>query len=403
MEFVWEAKTRTGEVRKGTMDAENVAAVQERLRAQQLQPESVKKKGFDAKSFQLGSGVKLKDLVTFTRLFSTMINAGLPIVQCLDILAGQTDNKIFSKNLYDIKATVEEGATLSDALRKFPKVFDELYCNLVQAGEAGGILDTVLNRLSTYAEKSMKLRGQVKGAMIYPSSVLVVFGIVLTILLGYVIPSFETVFKDLGSKDGLPKLTQWVIAVSRLFMQYAGFLFLALIGAIVGIIYAYKTEKGKWFFHGLILKVPVVGSVMKKIAVARFTRTLGTLLTSGVPILDALEIVAKTAGNVVIEAGLMTTRTKISEGQNMAEPLMATNIFPPMVVQMVGVGEQTGALDQMLNKIADFYEDEVDAAVSGLTSLIEPIMMVGIGGTVGVVLIAMYLPIFSMAGQIKSD
>lgn len=400
-EFAWEARGRAGDLRKGTMEAENEEAVNTRLRAQQLNPTKVKKK-VKGLNLQLGSGVGEKDLVTFTRLFATMIDAGLPIVQCLDILQSQTDNKIFSNVLKDIKGHVEQGATFSDSLRRHPKVFDALYTNLVQAGEVGGILDTILNRLAIYIEKAMKLKRQVRGAMVYPSSVLVVFCGVLTVLLVFVIPSFETMFADFGAKDELPALTKVVIQVSRGFVGNLHFIILAGIGAATFLSMTYRRPNGKRVYHRLMLKAPVMGPVLRKIAVARFTRTLGTLLTAGVPILDALDIVARTAGNVVIEEGILYTRAKISEGKNMAGPLEETKIFPSMVVQMVGVGEQTGALDAMLNKIADFYEEEVDVAVAALTSLIEPAMMVGIGGTVGTVLIAMYLPIFDLAGKIKA-
>jgi type IV pilus assembly protein PilC len=401
-EFVWEARARTGELRKGVMEADDEPAVQARLRGQQLMPTKIKRKSSPL-NFKIGTGVDVKDLVTFTRLFATMIDAGLPIVQCLDILCNQTDNKAFAVILRDVKAQVEQGSTFSDALRRHPKVFDALYVNLVQAGEVGGILDTILNRLAVYNEKAMKLRRQLRGAMVYPSAVLVVFVGVLGILLGWVIPSFKTIFKDLGSEDELPWLTQVVIAVSEAFIGYLPFIILIGIAAAVGLGYFYKTKKGKKIIHTIFLRLPIMGPVLRKIAVARFTRTLGTLLSSGVPILDAMEIVAKTAGNVVIEEAIMHARQKISEGKNMAAPLMETNVFPPMVVQMVGVGEQTGALDAMLSKIADFDEEGVDVAVAALTSLIEPAMMVGIGGTVGVVLIAMYLPIFSIAGKIKAN
>ncbi|MFO0680293.1 MAG: type II secretion system F family protein [Polyangiaceae bacterium] len=401
-EFVWEARARTGELRKGQMEADNEEAVNAKLRAQQLSPTKVKKKG-KGFSLAMGGSVNPKDLVTFTRLFATMIDAGLPIVQCLDILGAQADNKVFSNVLKDVKNNVEQGATFSDSLRKHPKVFDQLYVNLVQAGEVGGILDTILNRLAVYIEKAMKLRSQVRGAMVYPSSIIVIFCGVLGVLLGFVIPSFEKMFADFGAKDELPVLTKYVIKVSQTFISNLVFIIPALILMVVGSSYFYRTPKGKKFCHKWFLKLPIMGPVLRKIAVARFTRTLGTLLAAGVPILDALDIVAKTAGNVIIEEGISYTRLKISEGKNMAQPLMETNIFPPMVVQMVGVGEQTGALDAMLNKIADFYEEEVDVAVGALTSLIEPFLMVGIGGTVGVVLIAMYLPIFSLAGKIKAD
>jgi type IV pilus assembly protein PilC len=401
-EFVWEARARTGEVRKGSMEAESEDAVNQKLKSQQLQPTKVKKKP-KAINIQFGSGVTPKDIVTFTRLFATMIDAGLPIVQCLDILQGQTDNKRFAAVLRDVKASVEQGATFSDSLRRHPKVFDHLYVNLVQAGEVGGILDTILNRLAVYIEKAMKLRSQVRGAMVYPSIVIFVFVAVLSILLIFVIPGFETMFKDFGAKDELPAITRIVMNISKGFVGNLPFVFLGLTGAVFGISYTYRTPRGKKFFHKWMLRAPVLGMVLRKIAVARFTRTLGTLLSSGVPILDALEIVAKTAGNVIVEEAIMYARQKISEGKNMAQPLTETNVFPPMVVQMVGVGEQTGALDTMLNKIADFYEDEVDVAVSAMTSLIEPVLMVGIGGTVGVVLIAMYMPIFSIAGKIKAE
>ena len=401
-EFVWEARGRTGEVRKGSMEAESEDAVNQRLRAQQLQPTKVKKKP-KAISFQIGTGVGQKDIVTFTRLFATMIDAGLPIVQCLDILQGQTDNKFFGAILRDVKASVEQGATFSDSLRRHPKVFDHLYVNLVQAGEVGGILDTILNRLAVYIEKSMKLRSQVRGAMVYPSIVIFVFFGVLTILLTFVIPGFENMFKDFGSKDELPVLTRIVMTISRGFVGNVLWIILGFTGLIGAVAYTYKTPRGKRAIHATLLRVPIVGGVLRKIAVARFTRTLGTLLASGVPILDALEIVAKTAGNVIVEEAIMYARARIAEGKNMAQPLMETNVFPSMVVQMVGVGEQTGALDTMLNKIADFYEEETDVAVGALTSALEPIMMVGVGGMVGVVLIAMYLPIFSLAGNIHAD
>jgi type IV pilus assembly protein PilC len=384
------------------MEAESEDAVTQRLRAQQLQPTRVRKKA-RALNFQIGTGVGHKDLVTFTRLFATMIDAGLPIVQCLDILQGQTDNKIFGNILRDVKGSVEQGATFSDSLRRHPKVFDHLYVNLVQAGEVGGILDTILNRLAVYIEKAMKLRRQVRGAMVYPTIVIVVFVGVLAILLGFVIPGFQTMFKDFGSKEELPALTRAVMAVSNFFVGNLLWIFLGITLVIIAVGYAYRTPRGKKVFHRLLLETPVIGPVLRKIAVARFTRTLGTLLASGVPILDALEIVAKTAGNVIVEEAIMYSRARISEGKNMAQPLMETNVFPAMVVQMVGVGEQTGALDAMLNKIADFYEEEVDIAVAALTSLIEPALMVGIGGTVGVVLIAMYLPIFSLASKIKAE
>jgi type IV pilus assembly protein PilC len=333
-----------------------------------------------------------------------MIDAGLPLVQCLDILSGQQTNKRFGAVLKDVQNAVEGGSSFSEGLKRHPKVFDELFTNLVAAGETGGILDSIMTRLSVYLEKRQKLVRQVRGAMVYPSIVIVIAGGVMTVLLTFVIPAFENMFKDFGSgKDALPALTRGVIAVSRGFVSALPLL--VVLGLLFGfaLAWTYKQPKGKRFFHQTFLTLPIMGPVLRKIAVARFTRTLGTLLQSGVPILDALEICARTAGNVVVEQGVMLVRQAISEGKNMAEPLAATNIFPDMVVQMIAVGEQTGALDQMLNKVADFYEEETDIAVAAMTSAIEPILMVGVGGMVGVVLIAMYLPIFSLAGNIKSD
>jgi type IV pilus assembly protein PilC len=401
-DFVWEARSRTGELRKGVMEADNQAAVETRLRQQQLNPVKVRKRG-SFSGFQFGSGVGPKELVVFTRQFATMIDAGLPLVQCLEILANQQENRIFQAALRDIKGHVEEGATFSDALRRHPKIFDDLYANLVQAGEVGGILDTILNRLAIYIEKNVKLVRQVRGALVYPLTVFVIAIGVMTVMLTFVIPAFENMFKDFGSKDDLPALTKMMVAFSHGFVSYLPLIVLVAGGTVFGFSYMYKTPAGKRAVHKILLDIPVIGMVLRKIAVARFTRTLGTLLQSGVPILDALDIVAKTAGNVVVSEGIMYARQRISEGRNMAEPLTEAGVFPSMVVQMIAVGEQTGALDTMLNKIADFYEDEVDVAVASLTSMLEPIMMVGIGGMVGVVLISMYLPIFDLAGKIKGD
>jgi type IV pilus assembly protein PilC len=402
-EFTWEARGRTGEVRRGVMEADNEEAVNQRLRQQQLAPMKVQKKRRLA-DLSFGSGVATKDLVTFTRLFATMIDAGLPLVQCLDILSSQQTNKTFGNVLKDVKNAVEGGASFSDALRRHPKVFDELFVNLVQAGETGGILDSIMTRLSVYLEKRQKLIRQVRGAMVYPSIVIVIAAGVMTVLLTFVIPAFENMFKDFGGgKEALPAITRFIIALSRGFVSALPIIVLLLGAVIAGITWVYRQPKGKRFFHQTFLSLPVMGPVLRKIAVARFTRTLGTLLQSGVPILDALEICARTAGNVIVEEGVMFVRQSISEGKNMAEPLAQTKIFPDMVVQMIAVGEQTGALDQMLNKVADFYEEETDIAVAAMTSAIEPILMVGVGGMVGVVLIAMYLPIFSLAGNIKAD
>lgn len=403
-EFVWEARGRGGDVRKGVMDAENEDAVHSRLRQQNLNPISVKKKPREFKAIQFGSGVNVKDLVTFTRLFATMIDAGLPLVQCLEILASQQPNKIFAGVLRDVKGSVEQGSSFSDALRRHPKVFDELFVNLVQAGEAGGILDSIMNRLSIYLEKRQKLVRQIRGALGYPTVVFFIAIGVMAVMLTFVIPAFENMFAEFGGgKDALPGITKFMVALSNGFVTWLPAIL--VLGLLLGgaISFTVKQPKGKRVFHQLLLKLPVMGSVLKKISVARFTRTLGTLLQSGVPILDALDICARTSGNVIIEEGILFVRKRISEGSNMAEPLIEAKVFPDMVVQMIGVGEQTGALDQMLNKIADFYEEETDIAVASLTSMLEPIMMVGIGGMVGVVLISMYLPIFTLAGNIKAD
>jgi len=401
-EWAWEARARTGEVRKGVMDAETQESVNERLRQQNLSPIKVKKKAAPL-NLNFGAPVTPQELVIFIRQFATMIDAGLPLVQCLDILSGQGENKVFNAILKDVKNTVEGGSTFSDALKRHPKVFDDLFVNLVAAGEMGGILDTILNRLGVYIEKRVKLQRQVKGAMTYPVSVLVIAMAVLTVMLAKVVPTFESMFSDFGGKDSLPPLTKFVIGISHGLIDWLPIVGASLVGAFFGISYSYRTRRGKYLWHWLQLSMPVLGPTMRKIAVARFTRTMGTLLASGVPILDALQIVAKTAGNVLIEGALTRVAERISEGKTMVEPLAETKIFPSMVVQMIGVGEQTGALDQMLNKIADFYEDEVDVAVGSLTALMEPIMMVGIGGIVAFILIAMYMPIFDIAGAVKAE
>jgi type IV pilus assembly protein PilC len=401
-EFTWEARSRSGEVRKGTMTAANEAAVQQKLAGQQLTPVKIKKKSA-LSGFSLGGGVKIREMVTFTRLFSTMINAGLPIVRCLDILAGQQANPTFKSVLEDIKSSVEQGSTFSEALARHPSIFDELFVNLVAAGEVGGILDTIMLRLSVYIEKRAKLASQVKGALTYPSIVAVIAVGVLVIMMTFVIPSFETMFKNFGGgRESLPWITRMMLELSEGFVSWGWLIFLVAIGLAFSVVQFYRTTRGRYFVHKLLLTLPIMGNVMSKIAVSRFTRTLGTLLASGVPILDALQICSKTAGNLIIQDGIMYVRTCVSEGQNMAEPLAKSGVFPDMVTQMIAVGEQTGALDQMLNKIADFYEEETDIAVDALTASLEPIMMVGIGAMVGTVLVAMYLPIFSMAGSIKA-
>jgi len=399
--FQWEARTRSGETKKGVMEAESEEAVHNKLKLQLLQPVSVKKQPKQF-SLQIGTGVKTTDIVIFTRLFATMIDAGLPIVQCLDILASQAENKRFGKILNSVKMSVEGGLTLSDAMRKHPKIFDQLFVNLVAAGEAGGILDTILQRVSTYMEKSMKLKRRVKGAMTYPVAVLGIAGIVVAILLTKVVPVFEKMFKDFGGGK-LPAPTQFVIDASHAMVTYLPYIIGFLIVAGVGMKMILRTKKGRTAFDGTLLKLPVLGPVLRKVVVARFTRTMGTLLGSGVPILDAMEIVAKTAGNTVVQDGIMFVRAKISEGKDLATPLMETGLMPPMVVQMIAVGEQTGALDAMLSKIADFYEEEVDVAIASMTSLIEPAMMVFLGGVIGGLVVAMYMPIFEMAGNIKAN
>ncbi|MAT24995.1 MAG: pilus assembly protein PilC [Sandaracinus sp.] len=400
-EFVWEAKGRNGEVRKGVMEAESADVVQSRLRGQQLNPTKVKKKPKEI-HINIGSPVSEKELVIFTRQFATMIDAGLPLVQCLDILSDQGDNKQFNKILKDIKGYVEQGGTFSEALRKHPKVFDDLYVNLVHAGEMGGILDTILQRLAIYIEKRVKLKRQGKGAMVYPTAVLLIAIAVIVVMLTWVIPAFQGMFAEFGGEDQLPGLTKMVISLSEGFLDNVWFIIAGVVLLVSSVSYSYRTKKGKRFWHKLLLTAPIIGPVMRKIAVARFTRTLGTLLGSGVPILDSMTIVSRASGNVIVEEAINKTADRIREGKTMSEPLMQTGVFPGMVVQMIGVGEQTGALDTMLNKIADFYEEEVDVAVAALTSLLEPLMMVVIGGIVGVILIAMYMPIFEIAGKIQA-
>ncbi len=399
--FVWEGRTRSGEVRNGVMEAKSAAEVEQRLRSMGLVPEKVKKKPIEIKMPRIG-GVSLKDLVVFTRQFSTMIDAGLPLVQCLDILASQSENPTFKKVLEDIKAKVEEGSTFADALKRHPKVFDDLYVNMVAAGEIGGILDTILNRLAIYIEKTQALRKKVRGAMVYPICIVIVAIVVLLVLLYYVIPVFEKMFEDFGARQALPGPTQNLIDLSQWMRQNWYIVFSVLIGVPIGIHFFKKWPKGKELWDKMMLKLPLFGSLIRKTAVAKFTRTMGTLIASGVPILDAMQIVARSAGNKVVEDAIMYAREKISEGKNMADPLAETNVFPGMVVQMIAVGESTGALDQMLQKIADFYDEEVDAAVDALTSMLEPLMLVLLGGMVGYFLVAMYLPIFNLASAVQA-
>ena len=400
--WTWEGKTRTGETRRGEVEAPDEAAVQQRLRAMALANVKIKKKStMTLANFKLPGlgGIGQKDLVIFTRQFATMIDAGLPLVQCLDILGTQLDNLAFREVLMKVKNKVESGSTLADALGDHPKVFDTLYVQLVAAGEIGGILDTILNRLAQYIEKNEKLKSKVKGAMVYPSVVLVVAVGVTVVLLLFVTPTFEKMFKDFGG--AMPAPTQIIIDLSNWLQHYI----LYLVGVIVGLVFAFRAwvswPRGRIQWDNIVIRSPIFGQLVRKVAVARFTRTLGTMISSGVPILDALEVVAKTAGNAVVEKAIRYTKEKITEGKTIVQPLAETKVFPPMVVQMIGVGEATGAMDQMLSKIADFYDDEVDAAVAALTSLIEPVMMVVLGGVVGGFLVAMYLPIFSIAGAVK--
>lgn len=397
--YLWEAKTKQGEVKKGEMEASDQAAVEARLVSLGLAPSKVRRKGLFDTQINLPGSVKSRDILIFTRQFATMIDAGLPLVQCLDILASQTENPAFRKVLFAIKSRVESGSTFSDALKEHPKVFDELFVGLCSAGEVGGILDTILNRLAAYREKNEKLKRKVKGALTYPVIVLVIAVLVVAVLLLKVTPTFEKMFKDFGG--ALPGPTQFVVDMSLWLQNYTIHMLLVIGAAVAAFLAFYRNPRGRAIFDKVILHVPAVGDVIRKVAVARFTRTLGTMISSGVPILDALDVTARTAGNRTIEAGVLYVRAKIAEGKNIAGPLSETNVFPPMVVQMIGVGEATGAMDQMLNKIADFYDDEVDNAVAGLTSMIEPIMMVFLGGVVGGFLVAMYLPIFSIAGAIK--
>lgn len=398
-QWLWEARTKGGETKKGEMEASDAEAVNARLKSLGLNPVKVKKKPLEINIPGLGGGVTGKDILIFTRQFATMIDAGLPLVQCLDILGSQMDNPAFKKVIFQIKAKVEQGSTFADALKEHPKVFDELFVQLCAAGEVGGILDTILNRLATYREKAEKLKRKVKGAMIYPVIVICVAIGVTALLLLKVTPVFAKMFGDFGS--ALPGPTQVVVDLSEWLQKWILHMLAGIAAFVTAIITSYRNPKGRKIWDKVLLKAPAVGNVIRKVAVARFTRTLGTMISSGVPILDALDVTAKTAGNRTVEEAIYFVRGKIAEGKNIAGPLAETNVFPSMVVQMIGVGEATGAMDAMLNKIADFYDDEVDTAVAGLTAMIEPLLMVFLGGVVGGFLIAMYLPIFSLAGAIK--
>jgi type IV pilus assembly protein PilC len=401
--YEYVARTGQGVVKKGELGAKSRNEAMEQLKKQRLTVTSLKEKAAGPAwwDIALGSGVSDKDIVVFTRQFGTMINAGLPLIQCLEILSTQSENKHFGKTVGEVRFDVEAGTTLADGLRKHPKVFDELYVNMVQAGEASGQLDTILTRLAKHIEKAMKLKNQIKGAMIYPAAIVAVAVIVITVLMIWVIPVFARMFAEMsGGKAGLPGPTQLVIDLSN-FMQ-ANIVYMAV--AALGVMYAikryYGTEKGRLVLDKAMLKTPVFGDLLRKASVAKFTRTLGTLISSGVPILDGLAITSRTAGNKIVELAILDARQSISEGKTVAAPLEKSQVFPPMVTHMISVGETTGALDAMLSKIADFYDDEVDVAVAALTSLLEPVMMVFLGTIIGFIVIAMYLPIFKMASVI---
>ncbi|PLX96349.1 MAG: pilus assembly protein PilC [Desulfuromonas sp.] len=400
--FSWEGKIRSGQVQKGEMEAPSEAIVRAQLRRQGIMPSKVKAKGkgmdLEIKIPGFEPKVTTKDLVVFTRQFATMIDAGLPLVQCLDILSSQQENSTFKRILLTVKEDVESGSTFADALRKHPKAFDELFVNLVAAGEVGGILDTILNRLAAYIEKAQKLKKQVKSAMTYPTTVVAIATIVVGVILVFVIPAFEKMFADFGG--ALPGPTQVVINMSNFVQDYI----LVIIGGMILAVFLckkfYATTKGRALVDEWALKMPVFGILIRKVAVAKFTRTLGTMVSSGVPILDGLDIVAKTAGNKTVEKAINRVRQSISEGNTIAEPLTKSGVFPPMVCQMIAVGEQAGSIDTMLNKIADFYDDEVDDAVANLTAMMEPLLMLFLGTIVGGLVIAMYLPIFKLAGTV---
>lgn len=398
--YQWTGKNKKGKIQKGEMEVSNEEAVKARLSNQKITPIKIKVKPkdiFENIAF-LQPKVKESDIILFARQFSTMIDAGLPIIQCLDILQSQQENKTFKVMLKKIKETVESGSTLAEALKKYPNQYDDLFVNMIAAGEAGGILDVILQRLAAYMEKAAKLKSQVKGAMVYPVVTLIIAAVVLIVILVFVIPVFQEMFKDFGGE--LPVPTQIVVNMSEFVKSKV----IYLIGALILFAIAYKrfskTEKGRRILDDLFLRLPVFGTLLRKVAVAKFTRTMGTMLSSGVAILEALDIVARTAGNKTIEKAVYDVRSGISEGRTMADPLLESGVFPSMVCQMISVGESTGALDVMLGKIADFYDQEVDQAVENLTALIEPFMLVFLGVTIGGLVIAMYLPIFKMAGAV---
>jgi len=402
--FAYSGRTRAGQTVNGervadTMDAASAALRREQINVTRITPVAAKAETkTKEKKGTIGKKVAAKNLAVFTRQFSVMIDAGLPLVQCLDILGNQEEDKNFAAVILQTRTDVESGASLADAMRKHPKTFDPLFTNMIAAGEAGGILDTILKRLATYIEKAVKLAGQVKSAMIYPIAVIVIAGGVVGVILWKVIPTFAALFSGLGADLPLP--TRVVIALSNNLVSYFPFIFVGAGLAGYSFKQYYATDKGRRVIDAASLKAPVLGNIMRKIAVARFCRTLSTLISSGVPILDGLEITAKTAGNAIVEDAIMTTRKSIERGETIAVPLKDTKVFPPMVTQMIGVGEATGALDTMLAKIADFYEEEVDTAVAGLLTLLEPIMIAVLGIVVGGIVIAMYLPIFDLISKL---
>jgi type IV pilus assembly protein PilC len=401
-QFAYSGRTRGGETVTGeraadTMDAAIAALRRDQVLVTQINPAKMKAAAKAAKPLRARS-VDPKNLAVFTRQFSVMIDAGLPLVQCLEILGTQEEDKNFAAVILATRGDVESGASLADAMSKHPKVFDPLFTNMIAAGEAGGILDTILKRLATYIEKSVKLKAQVKAAMIYPIAVVSIATLVVGVILWKVIPTFASLFAGLGAELPLP--TRVVIALSNNLVRFGPFLIVGAVGAGYGFKSYYATPKGRKVVDGFMLKMPILGLMLRKIAVARFCRTLSTLLASGVSILEALDITAKTAGNAIVEEAIQTTRTSIERGETIAQPLKDTAVFPPMVVQMIGVGEATGALDTMLSKIADFYEEEVDVAVAGLLTLMEPLMIALLGGIVGGIVIAMYMPIFSLISKL---
>jgi len=397
--FKWEGKDRNGQVKKGTITATDEAAATLRLKQQQITPTLVKKSAGAIEIRIPGTQPKLKPktLIVFTRQFATMIDAGLPLVQGLDILASQSDDKVMQEVLYEVKSDVESGSTFASALEKHPHIFDELYISLVSAGELGGILDTILERLCSYIEKADALKKRIKGAMTYPIVILVVSVGVVSGLMIFVVPTFAKIFKDIGSN--LPAATQVAMDMSDFFVNYWPVIFGVMGGIWFGTKVALKVPKIRYGFDFVVLRLPGVGPLIQKSAVAKFTRTLGTMISSGIPILQALDTVQKTAGNVVIEQAIVNVKQKITEGKSMAEPLLASKVFPSMVVQMIAVGENTGALDSMLSKIADFYDEEVDAAVDGVTAVIEPVVIVVLGGLVAFTMLSMYMPVFSLGGS----